>query len=82
MKARARGDERYRHECEVRWLIRKFIAERAARGKAKAAEAVERYLRLVAEKRKHDPSAADRLRTDAREQIMRGNRGEDGDWRE
>ncbi len=80
MKARARGDERYRHECEVRWLIRKFIAERAARGKAKAAEAVERYLRLVADKR--GSSAAERLRLDAREQLRLGNRGEDGDWRE
>ena len=67
-------DDTHRHQCEVRYVVRKYGAE--------GREGVERYLRLVAEKRKHDPSASDRLRTDAREQIRRGNRGEDGDWRQ
>lgn len=66
-------DDTHRHQCEVRWLIRKYRAE--------GREGVERYLRLVAEKRKHDPGAAERLRVDAREQLRLGNEGGDGDWR-
>lgn len=58
-------DDRYRHECEVRWCcanpskVRGYIAEvRAKRGDA----------------------AADKLYADAREQYAKGNRGEPGKW--
>ncbi len=79
-------DDTHRHQCEVRWLIRRYYAAYVPRsstvGKAKAEEAVRRYLGLVAEKRKRDPGAAQRLRVDTWNQLRLGNEGGDGDWRE
>lgn len=63
--------ERFRHQCEVRWLLRKFGAE----GK----EAVSRYVAMVRDKR--GDAMADRLLSDCREQWRLGNRGFDGEWR-
>jgi len=59
------SDERYRHECEVRWCcanprrVKDYIAQvRAKRGNA----------------------AADLLYADARKQYGLGNRGRKGEW--
>jgi hypothetical protein len=65
-------DEQLRHECEVRWLLRLFVAE----GK----EGVDRYIALVTKHR--GQACADRLLADVRAQHELGNRGERGDWRE
>lgn len=72
MQSRSSNEtERFRHECEVRWLLRKFCAE----GK----EALNRYVGLVREKR--GDWMADRLLADTRAQYALGNRGFDGEWR-
>jgi len=63
--------EQYRHECEVREVIKKRIADRL--------NALE-YLNLVEQKR--GKKAGDRLRNDVLTQWRLGNRGEHGDWRE
>lgn len=47
-----RTDEAYRHECEVKWLVRL------------APPAIKTY--LVAVEKKRGPAAAERLRQDAR----------------
>ena len=64
-------DDTHRHQCEVRYVVCKYRTE--------GREGVERYLRLVADKR--GSGAAERLRLDAREQLRLGNEGGDGDWR-
>lgn len=60
--------EQHRHECEVRTLIR------AARDKGR--KWVRDYLdsKPVAGRR-------ERLRGDINEQIKRGNRGQEGEWK-
>jgi len=63
--------ETFRHQCEVRWLLKRFGAE----GK----EAVNRYVDQVRAKR--GDWMADRLIADTRAQYALGNRGFDGEWR-
>lgn len=63
--------EEYRHQCEVRQVLR-WRAEN--RDKAVS------YLQLVRQKR--NEAAANKLERDTREQWVKGNRGEKGDWRE
>lgn len=79
-------DDTHRHQCEVRWLIRRYYAAfyppETQIGRAKAEAAVRSYLALVTEKRKRDPDAAGRLRADTWRQLQLGNEGKDGDWRE
>ena len=60
--------EQHRHRCEVRFLIR------AARERGR--EWVRQYLdsKPVAGRR-------ERLRADLNEQIKRGNRGQEGEWK-
>ena len=64
------NDEEYRHQCEVRQVLRWRVEDRN-----KALE----YLSLVREKRKEK---AKQLELDCKEQWSRGNRGEKGEWYE
>jgi hypothetical protein len=60
--------EAFRHQCEVRWLLRK--ADRAKDKKAATYD----YIGLVRAARGDD--AADKLLRDTREQWAKGNRGD------
>ena len=62
--------EEYRHQCEVRGVLKRRVADRL--------NALE-YLNLVDEKR--GKKAGDRLRNDVMTQWRLGNRGEHLDWR-
>ena len=64
------SSEEYRHQCEVRQVLR-WRAEN--RDKAVS------YLNKVRQKR--DEAAANKLEHDTREQWAKGNRGIKGDWR-
>lgn len=64
--------ETFRHQCEVRWLLKRYGAE----GK----EAVSAWLDDVARQRGQE--WAERIRADALHQWRMGNRGhEKGEWR-
>ena len=65
------NSEEYRHQCEVRQVLR-WRAEN--RDKAVS------YLNLVRQRR--DEAAANKLEKDCKEQWARGSRGIKGDWRE
>ena len=62
--------EEYRHQCEVRTVIR---WRREDRNKA------HEYLEAVKKKRKEE--AGQHLERDVRDQWSKGNRGAEGDWR-
>ena len=64
------SSEEYRHQCEVRQVLR-WRAEN--RDKAVS------YLQLVRQKR--GDAKADKLERDTKEQWAKGNRGIKGDWR-
>lgn len=64
------NSEEYRHQCEVRQVLR-WRAEN--RDKAVS------YLNLVRQRR--DEAAANKLEKDCKEQWAKGNRGEKDDWR-
>lgn len=64
--------ELQRHRCEVRTILRTYVAEGIA--------GVDRRIQQISEKRGAEPAA--RLREDAIAQWQAGNRGKDGDWRE
>ena len=64
------SSEEYRHQCEVRTVIR-WRAEN--RDKAIS------YLQLV--RRKRGDAKAIKLERDTREQWSRGNRGIEGEWK-
>lgn len=63
--------EQHRFRCEVRDVLR--IAHR------KGADASDRYLLRVEEKR--GTESAERLRATAKDQWIKGNRGEAGQWK-
>jgi hypothetical protein len=67
-----RRSESFRHQCEVRWLLRKIDA---ARDKKRASD---EYIALVRKAR--GDVAADKLVTDSRSQWGKGNRGLNEDW--
>jgi hypothetical protein len=62
--------EEYRHQCEVRTVIR---WRRDDRSRAL------NYLEDVRKKRGKE--AGDRLENDVRDQWAKGNRGQEGDWK-
>lgn len=62
--------EKYRHQCEVRQVLRWTVADKSA-GK--------RYVQSIERVRGKD--AADTLRKDLIAQWKAGNRGAPGDWR-
>jgi hypothetical protein len=62
--------EEYRHQCEVRTVIR---WRREDRSRAL------NYLEEV--KKKRGKEAGERLENDVRDQWIKGNRGQEGDWR-
>lgn len=64
------SSEEYRHQCEVRQVLR-WRAEN--RDKAVS------YLQLV--RRKRGDAKADKLERDTKEQWAKGSRGIKGDWR-
>ena len=64
------SSEEYRHQCEVRQVLR-WRAEN--RDKAIS------YLQLV--RRKRGDAKADKLEQDCKVQWAKGNRGEWGDWK-
>ena len=64
------NDEEYRHQCEVRQVLRWRVEDRN-----KALE----YLKLVREKRKEK---AKQLELDCKKQWELGSRGDKGEWRE
>lgn len=61
----------HRHRCEVRHILKL-----GDKGKT----SVDRFLALIKEKR--GAEVANELRADAMQQWVKGNRGEQGDWRE
>jgi len=65
------SSEEHRHQCEVRH----FLRMRRDDGR----EAVTRQLNYIGQKR--GEKAAATLLNDIREQWERGNRGQQGDWR-
>lgn len=67
-KTLERRSENFRHQCEVRWLLRKI--DKAKDKKAATYE----YIGLVRAARGDD--AADKLLRDSRDQWAKGNRGE------
>ena len=68
----AESEERRRHQCEIRSILRKYDSE--------GIKGVDRFIALVAAKR-GEPTAA-RLRDEAIAQWQAGNRGKFGEWRE
>jgi len=62
--------EEYRHQCEVRWLLRKRVESRS--------EALN-YLSKVRDRRGEE--AAKALERDVRDQWSKGNRGEEASWK-
>ena len=75
-----KGDDEHRHRCLVRWVIRRRIHDRDAAHRWLAG-----YYDL--EKLKHvngwnDLHPSSVLERDVKDQWAKGNRGEDGDWRE
>lgn len=68
----AESEERCRHQCEIRSIIRIYAAE--------GIKGVDRFINLVAAKR--GDSTATRLRDEAIAQWQAGNRGNHGEWRE
>ncbi len=62
--------EEYRHQCEVRLVLRKRIEDRNEAFK---------YLGKVKEKRGDE--AAGKLERDVRDQWSKGNRGEEASWK-
>jgi hypothetical protein len=65
------SSEEYRHQCEVRQVLRWRVE---SRDKAVG------YLSLVRQKRSSDN--AGKLERDVKDQWAKGNRGDKGDWRE
>lgn len=63
--------EDYRHQCEVRWVLRLRVREGVRRARE--------YLEGVGKQR--GVAAAQRLRQDCRAQWEAGNRGKHPDWR-
>jgi len=72
-KTLARRSETFRHQCEVRWLLRRIDA---ARDKKRASD---EYIALVRKARGDD--AADRILKDSRDQWSKGNRGTNDQWK-
>jgi hypothetical protein len=62
--------QEYRHQCEVRTVIRWRIEDRTR---------ALNYLEAVRVKRGKE--AAERLERDVRDQWQKNNRGKEGDWR-
>jgi hypothetical protein len=62
--------EVYRHQCEVRQVLRWRVENR---------DKAVGYLNKVRQKR--DEAAANKLERDTRDQWAKGNRGEKDDWR-
>jgi hypothetical protein len=65
------SSEEYRHQCEVRQVLRWRVENR---------DKAVGYLNKVRQKR--DEAAANKLERDTRDQWAKGNRGEKDDWRE
>lgn len=65
--------ESWRHQCEVRWLLRRIDQ---ASDKRKTSD---EYIGLVRKSRGDD--AADKLLADVRAQWSKGNRGAEGLWK-
>ena len=61
------GEDTYRHQCLVRWVIKKRLVDRD-----EAHKWLEDWMKL------HKGS---KLEQDVKEQFKKGNRGVDGDWR-
>ena len=66
-----KSSEEYRHQCEVRQVLRWRAEDRS--------KAID-YLANVRQKRGN--TVADQLEKDCKEQWSKGNRGDKGDWRE
>ena len=72
-KTLARRSETFRHQCEVRWLLRKIDSARDKK------TAMYDYIELVRKAR--GDAAADRIVEDIRSQWGKGNRGKNDEWK-
>jgi hypothetical protein len=73
-----RGEDLFRHQCLVRWVIKLRTKDRDAAHKFLNGHFDEKQRFIDGWNKKHPHSKLDR---DVRDQWAKGNRGEYGDWR-